>query len=145
MDLISNFFIDLHESWGNGLWALLFFVGIIGIVAQWRLYTKASLPGFHCLIPIVNIITFLKVIGRPASHILLFFIPIYNIYFIIKIYVELCNSFGKNSILDYVLVILLNGLYILNLGLAYDTYYRGPVYGLSKEELKTLLSKKKKH
>ena len=30
---------------------------------------------------------------------------------------------------SYVLVVLLNGLYILNLGMSYDTHYVGPVYG----------------
>ena len=142
MNFFSNLFEQLYEYLGTGLWVLIFFIVIIGIVAQWRLYVKAGQPGYHCLIPVVNVITFLRIIGRPPHHISLFFIPVYNIYFVIKIYIELCNSFGKTSIVDYVLVILLNGLYILNLGLSYDTYYRGPVYGLSKKELKKLIKKK---
>jgi len=39
------------------------------------------------------------------------------------------QSFGKRSTLDYVLVIALNGLYILNLALDQDSEYVGPVYG----------------
>jgi uncharacterized membrane protein YhaH (DUF805 family) len=144
MEFIINQINALHEYLGSGFWALLFFIATIGIVAQWRLYIKAGLPGYHCLIPIQNVITFLKIVGRPASHVWYFLIPFYNIYFTVKVYIELCNSFGKQSILDYVLVIALNGLYILNLGLAYDTYYRGPVYGLSKQELQDLIAPKKK-
>jgi hypothetical protein len=144
MDIITDQINAMHEYLGSGFWALLFFIATIGVVAQWRLYVKASLPGYHCLIPVQNVITFLKIVGRPAKHVWLFLIPGYNIYFTVKVYIELCNSFGKQSIVDYVLVIVLNGLYILNLGLAYDTYYRGPVYGLSKEEVRDLISLKKK-
>jgi hypothetical protein len=46
-----------------------------------------------------------------------------------KVYIELCNSFGKTSLIDYILVILFNGFYILNLGLSYEAHYLGPVYG----------------
>lgn len=144
MDIITDQINAMHEYLGSGFWALLFFIATIGIVAQWRLYVKAGLPGFHCLIPVQNVITFLKIVGRPANHTWYFLIPGYNIYFTVKVYIELCNSFGKQSIVDYVLVIALNGLYILNLGLAYDTYYRGPVYGLSKKEVQDLISPKKK-
>ena len=49
--------------------------------------------------------------------------------FMVKVYIELCDSFGKNTVIDYVLVVLLNFLYILNLSLSYDTVYQGPVYG----------------
>ncbi len=46
-----------------------------------------------------------------------------------KVWIEICQSFGKRSIMDYVSVILFNGIYILNLGMSYDTNYEGPVYG----------------
>ncbi|NND77134.1 MAG: hypothetical protein HKN39_03015 [Flavobacteriales bacterium] len=49
--------------------------------------------------------------------------------FLIKVYIELCDSFGKSTVFDYVLVVLLNFIYILNLSLSYDTVYQGPVYG----------------
>ena len=71
----------------------------------------------------------MKIVGRPASHLLLFLIPGYNIYLVIKVWIETAQSFGKRTIIDYVLVVLLNGLYILNLGMSYDTHYVGPVYG----------------
>jgi hypothetical protein len=60
----------------------------------------------------------------------LFLIPIYGQFYMIpKVWIELCQSFGKRTLLDHVLVILLNGLYIFNLGMSYDTTYVGPVYG----------------
>lgn len=81
------------------------------------------------MVPILGQINYLKIVGRPASHLLLFLIPGYNIYLVIKVWIETAQSFGKRTIIDYVLVVLLNGLYILNLGMSYDTHYVGPVYG----------------
>lgn len=70
----------------------------------------------------------MKIIGRPANHALYLLIPGYNIYFLYKIFTELCDSFGKSTTTDYILICVFNVLYILNLGLAYDCEYHGPAY-----------------
>jgi signal peptidase I len=115
---------------GDSMYYIFGFFVIIGLVAQWRLYEKAGQPGWACLVPVYNMIVFLKIVGRPASHLFLFFIPIVGqLYFLPKVWIETAQSFGKRSMVDYVLVIALNGLYILNLGMSYDTKYIGPVYG----------------
>lgn len=135
---IAQFFVGLFESaygtFGDGLIIALVVLGFIAIVAQWRLYEKADQPGYACLVPVWNVIIFLRIVGRPWKHIFFFLIPIYNIYFLMKVYIELCNSFGKRSMTDYVLVILFNGFYILNLGLSYEEEYYGPVYGKKTNE-----------
>ena len=123
---IHSFF---YERFGDSMYYIFGFFIIIGIVAQWRLYDKAGQPGWSAIIPIYNMIIFLRVVGRPASHLFLFLIPGYNLYLVIRVWIETAQSFGKRSIVDYVLVVLLNGLYILNLGMSYDTRYVGPVYG----------------
>jgi hypothetical protein len=133
---IQSFFMDLYAIYGDGLLLLAGVLAFIGIVAQWKLYDKANQPGIASIVPIWNFIVFLRIVGRPASHMFLFFIPIYGQFYLIpKVYIELCNSFGKNSIVDYVLVILFNGFYILNLGLSYETEYLGPSYGKDPKEL----------
>lgn len=109
---------------------ILGFMVLLSVVALWRLFEKADQPGVAAVVPVWNAVVFLKIIGRPAWHILLFFIPVYGqLYLLPKVWVELCQSFGKHTLLDHVLVILLNGLYIFNLGMSYDTAYEGPVYG----------------
>lgn len=135
MELINglfNFFestyLSVYGYMGDGLFIALAVFAFIAFVAQWRLYEKADLPGYASLVPVWNVIVFLKIMGRPAHHIFYFLIPGYNIYFLIKVYIELCHCFGKRSMLDYVLVILFNGFYILNLGLSYEEKYYGPVY-----------------
>jgi signal peptidase I len=130
LEFLRGIFLNLHATFGDGLFLLFGILAFIGIVAQWRLYEKANQPGIASIVPIWNFIVFLRIVGRPASHIFLFLIPVYGqLYMIPKVYIELCNSFGKTSILDYVMVILFNGFYILNLGLSYETEYLGPSYG----------------
>lgn len=49
--------------------------------------------------------------------------------FMVRAHIDLCNSFGRKTVFDYVLVVLLNVLYVLNLGLSYEIEYEGPAYG----------------
>lgn len=145
MEKLANFFIQLHDSAhaaiGDSLYLLVIILFFIGVVAQWVLYEKANQPGIASIVPIWNVIVFLRIVGRPANHIFLFLIPIYGQFYLLpKVYIELCNSFGKRSILDYVMVILFNGFYILNLGLSYETQYEGPVYGTEKGKASTALA-----
>lgn len=134
MSSIIQFFTDFvsnaYTTFGDGIFVLAIIIGFIGIVAQWRLYEKAGQPGVASIVPIWNFIVFMRIVGRPASHIFLFLIPIYGQFYMIpKVYFELCNSFGKRSIVDYIAVIVFNGFYVLNLGLSYEAEYQGPVYG----------------
>lgn len=132
INAVSEFFTGIytsaHNLMGDGLFIAILVFAFIAVVAQWRLYEKANQPGYACLVPVWNVIIFLRIIGRPWQHIFYLLIPVFNIFFLAKLYIELCNSFGKTSILDYVLVILFNGFYILNLGLSYEERYYGPVY-----------------
>lgn len=115
---------------------LVILFAFIGIVAKWRLFVKCNQPGVACLVPIWDIIVTLKIVGRPTSHIWFFLIPVFNIFFAFKLLIELAQSFGKTSIFDYVLGVVLNILYVLNLGLAYNETYHGPVYGMSTHQIK---------
>ena len=134
MGSIWDFFLHLHErimiQTGGVVYYAVGFVAVVGLLAQWRLYEKAKQPGWTALIPVLNFIVFLRIVGRPAKHLWLFLIPFYGQFYMLpKVWIEVAESFGKTSFLDHVLVILLNGLYILNLGLSYETRYMGPVYG----------------
>jgi hypothetical protein len=51
--------------------------------------------------------------------------------FMIWAHIDLCNSFGRRTVFDYFLVVVLNVMYVLNLGLSYEIEYEGPAYGKS--------------
>ena len=130
MSILSNTYTFFYGKFGDSMFYILGFMLLLSVVAQWRLYEKAGQPGIASIVPVWNVIIFLKIIGRPASHMFLFLIPVYGQFYLIpKVWIELCQSFGKRTMLDYVLVVLLNGLYIFNLGMSYDTEYIGPVHG----------------
>ena len=129
MELLTGIYDYFYSRFGEAMWYILGFFVLVGVVAQWRLFDKAGQPGWTCVVPILGQINYLKIVGRPAGHLLLVLIPGYNIYLVVKVWIETAQSFGKRTMLDYVLVIVLNGLYIFNLGMSYETRYLGPVYG----------------
>jgi hypothetical protein len=130
MDTLIALHDSLYNTMGFALYYAIGFFAVIAVLAQYRLYEKAGQPGIAALVPIWNVVVFLRIVGRPARDGWKMLIPVYGqLYFIPKVWIEICQCFGKRSTLDYVLVILLNGLYILNLALSEDTRYQGPVYG----------------
>lgn len=72
-------------------------IAIVGIVAMWKVFTKAGKPGWAAIIPIYNIIVLLEIVGRPAWWIILLLIPIVNIIIMIMVLNDLSKSFGKGA------------------------------------------------
>lgn len=114
---------------GDAFYYAVGFIAAIAILAQWRLYEKCRQPGLAAFVPIWNVIVFMRIVGRPDRDAWKMLIPIYGqLYFIPKVWIEVVQCFGKRSIMDYILVLALNGLYILNLALSNDQYL-GPLRG----------------
>jgi len=130
MDILIGIHDMLYAKLGMVLYYVIILMVVVAALAQYRLYMKAGQPGYTALVPVTNVVVFLKLVGRTASDGWKFLIPVYGqLYFLPKVWIEVCKSFGKTSMLDYILVIALNGLYILNLALDEDTRYMGPLYG----------------
>ncbi len=91
-------FADAYGDSGGGVspivWILYIIVIALFIVAYWRIFTKAGQPGWASIIPIYNIIVWLRIIGRPWWWIFLLFIPIVNIVIEIMMIHELSKSYG---------------------------------------------------
>ena len=100
-------------------------VGILMIVAMWKIYVKAGKPGWASIIPIYNIIIFLEIIGKPWWWLLImFFVPIANLIFMIWAINLLSKSFGKG--VGFTLGLLLLGpIFILILAFG-GAKYVGP-------------------
>lgn len=74
---------------------IYFAVLILLIVSGWKIYEKAGEPGWASIVPIYNIIVFLKIVGKPLWWIVLFLIPIVSIVFAIWSVNLLSIKFGK--------------------------------------------------
>jgi signal peptidase I len=127
----SSIFQSLVNEYA-GYTFLVGFLLIIGSLGAARLFAKANQPWVAAFIPVWNVAIVLKMVGRPVSHLAFFLVPFYNVYFFFRLCVELAQSFGKYSIIDYVLVSVFNVFYVLNLALAYNEEYQGPVYGVDR-------------
>jgi Family of unknown function (DUF5684) len=68
---------------------------VLAIAGIWATYEKAGQPGWGSIIPFYNMILLLRIAGRPAWWLLLFFIPLVNIVIAILIGIEVARNFGK--------------------------------------------------
>jgi len=73
--------------------AILF--AIIG--GFWKIFEKAGKPGWASIVPIYNIVVLLEMVGKPTWWLVLFLIPLANIYAAFVVYTELAKAFGKTS------------------------------------------------
>ncbi len=148
MEIFTNTFAsitDLISNLSTGMLIVLPLLILIGLVAKWRLFDKCGLSNreilLGTLLPVYDFYLTLKIVGRPKGHLGLLFIPLFNIFFVVKVLFELLNSFGKFHIIDYTMAILFSILYFLNLGLAYNEVYYGTVYDKTDEELAKMKAK----
>ncbi len=54
-------------------------LGILVLIANWRIYEKAGQPGWAVLIPFYNFYVLLKIVGKPGWWLIWIFVPIANI------------------------------------------------------------------
>src|SRR3982074_2594571 len=70
-------------------------IGILMIVAMWKVFSKAGQPGWAVIIPIYNICIMCKVAGRPGWWVLLMFIPFVNFIIAIILNIDIAKNFGQ--------------------------------------------------
>ncbi len=161
------------NTFGRSAWISIPFISIILIVGLWRLYAKAGLTGAQSLVPILNFVGLMKIVGRPTWHSLLLIIPslamigtlavdganlaniasnglaamegsaasliVFSVsafafvVFLVRVQIDLCNSYGRNTVIDYVLITGLSLVYIMYMGLDYEIDYKGPSYNVKAE------------
>lgn len=122
-----------------GIFILVLFILFIGAVGKAKLFAKADQPWVAALVPVWDLVVVLRMVGRPLWHAVFLLIPGFNIYFGFKLLIEIAQSFGKVSMIDAIFVCFFNVFYVLNLGLAYNELYYGPVYGV---DVKDVLARK---
>ena len=71
-------------------------VGLIIIIAFWKIFSKAGKPGWASIIPIYSSIVLLEIVGKPIWWIILLLIPGVNFIMMIIILHRLSVSFGKD-------------------------------------------------
>jgi hypothetical protein len=70
-------------------------IGIIVLVAMWRVFTKAGKPGWAAIVPIYNAYVLITIAGKPGWWLILYFVPIVNIVIMIMVLHGLSTAFGQ--------------------------------------------------
>ena len=85
------------ESLGIVAYLLYVIVIVFYIYSMWRIYVKASKPGWAAIIPIYNVLVELEIVGRPWWWLLLTLVPVVNIVIGVIITLNLAQVFGKST------------------------------------------------
>lgn len=65
------------------------------IVAAWKLFAKAGVPGWVSLIPIYNTVTLLQISGRSGWWLLALCVPFLNFFVAIRLVFDLAKAYGQ--------------------------------------------------
>lgn len=65
------------------------------VVSMWKIYTKAGMEGWECIVPIFSTYILTKIVNKPGYWTILMLIPYVNIVFSIWVANRLSKSFGK--------------------------------------------------
>jgi len=101
-----------------------FILALIGVVALWRVFQKASQPGWAAIIPLYNMYVVLKVAGRPGWWLILYLIPLVNVIVHIVVSIDLAKAFGKSAAFGFFGLGLFSVIGYLILGFG-DAKYQG--------------------
>ena len=102
---------------------IFFIIGVITIIANWKVFTKAGKPGWTSLIPFYNMYQLFEVAGMNGWMFLLLLVPFVNFIIIIMLNINLAKAFGKDTGFAIGLI-LLNPIFMLILAFS-DAKYIG--------------------
>ncbi len=87
------------SSGGAGVFWVIFAVVVylIGALPLMGVFGKARQPGWAAFVPIYNLYVLLKTVGRPGWWIVLYLIPIVNLVIAIIVWNDLSRSFGHGA------------------------------------------------
>jgi len=98
------------------------------------LYKKAGKNPFHVFIPLIQDFTLLEIIGRKKKSAYWGLVPYINFLFGLTWTTDICNSFGKRSLLQHLAGIFFGYIYFPIIGFDKNTKYEGPSHTQDKEK-----------
>jgi len=87
-------------------WVIWLAVVVFFVATMWRVYEKASKPGWACLVPIYNALVMLDIAGKSRWWILWYLVPIANFVVAVIVQTEVAHRFGKSTAFGIGLVFL---------------------------------------
>ena len=93
------------------------------VVAYWRIFAKAGVPGWVSLLPFYNVIKLLHITGRSGWWLLGMCVPLLNIFVFVRMVFDLASAFGRGVGFGFGLLFL-SPVFVLILGFG-DSRYVG--------------------
>ena len=103
------------------IWIISLVIGVIGIIAQCKLFTKAGKAGWISLVPLWNMYTLFEISGMSGWMFLLLCVPFLNFVMLILLWVKIAQAFGKSGLFAVGLIFLCP-IFILILAFGNSTY-----------------------
>lgn len=72
--------------------------GILTLVASWMIFKKMGHQGWEGIVPFYNTYVLCQELYGSGWKFLLLLIPLYNIYFIIKMQIDLAKAFNQGAL-----------------------------------------------
>jgi len=99
-------------------------LGVLMIVAMWKIFTKAGEAGWKSIIPIYNAFVLFRIAGLNPWMFLLMLIPVVNVVVAIVLSLKLGERFGKGAGWSIFLLVIFSTIGYLILGFGSDQYRR---------------------
>lgn len=108
------------------MWFIVLVLLVPVYIGYYMLFEKAGRKGWEGIIPVYNYIVMLKMVNRPWWWIFYLAIPLIGEFIALGVYREFLKSFGKSSLGEFIIAILLGPIYLLYIGFNKDVKYVGP-------------------
>lgn len=84
----STYYTTSTQSMSTG--TIIFYLAfcVVVLAAQWKIFTKAGKPGWTCIVPFYNVYKLFEIVGMNGWMFLLLCVPIVNIIFTFKLYID---------------------------------------------------------
>ncbi|MEF9917523.1 MAG: DUF5684 domain-containing protein [Lachnospiraceae bacterium] len=76
-------------------WSICLVISVIYMVMMWKIFSKAGLPGWKCLIPFYNMYCLYKILWGNGWMFIALFVPLVNLVIFAMSMYKLAKVFGK--------------------------------------------------
>ncbi len=119
----------MDSNAGSAIGVVFAIIGIawyvLQVVAMWKIFSKAGVGGWKCLIPIFNYMTVFKIAYGSYGKAFMTLIPVFGEILAIALWARLGQSFGQNVGFRLGLIFL-NPIFLIILGFG-KAEYVGPI------------------
>lgn len=106
-------------------------------LGYWKLFKKAGIDGWKALIPFYSeYVLMADIVGKPKWWFIYFLIPVVNFFAFYIIIFEALRCYGKNTLLNQLLIIFSGFFYLIYLGFNPSVKYVGNINDLPAEAVK---------